>query len=63
MTSLARTDTLAKLLIEKGLISEAELLERQRQKGLYTRRCFAKGATSQPVDTADAAGLGGIFKS
>ena len=45
VSSLAQTDALCKLLIEKGLISEAEFMEKRSGERRVVRRCF-KSVTS-----------------
>jgi hypothetical protein len=39
VATLAISDALAKLLIDKGLITQAELLERISENGRRIRRC------------------------
>ena len=42
VSSLAQTDALANLLIEKGLITEVELMRSYRRTGCGTRRCLIR---------------------
>jgi len=46
IASLAQTDALSKLLIEKGLITEAEYMEKlSEERATVTRRSVARGMT------------------
>ncbi len=42
VSSLAQTDALANLLIEKGLITEVEFMRSSRRTGSGTRRCLIR---------------------
>ncbi len=42
VSSLAQTDALTKLLIEKGLITEAEFMQKLSAEGRGIRHCFGK---------------------
>jgi len=42
VSSLATADAVAKLLIEKGLITEAEFIQKLSMRGLCIRRCLRR---------------------
>ena len=53
VSSLAQTDALSKLLIEKGVITQDEFMEKIKAERQCIRRCFAKRLTKTHTHHVD----------